>query len=67
MEIKKDPDFVRPLKILGNPIERTKDKYYAFHEANDHSTEGCISLRLLIKKFIGNEKLVQFLTNQRGQ
>jgi hypothetical protein len=67
MEIKKNYDYVRPPKITGKPPPRTKDWYCAFHNANGHSTEGCITLRLLIEKFIGNKKLVQFLVGQRNQ
>lgn len=50
MEIKKNPDHTHALKIWKNPSERTKYKYCAFH-----------ALRLLIEKFIRNEKLVRFL------
>jgi hypothetical protein len=67
MEIKKDPDYVRPLKIFKKPPIRTKDKYCAFYEANGYSTEGCISLRLLIEKFIENWKLIQLLVEQRNR
>jgi hypothetical protein len=45
MEVKRDPEFVRPPKILGNPLERNKDRYCDFHEAGGHYTGGCIALR----------------------
>jgi hypothetical protein len=49
---KEDSEFHRPPKILGNPPPNNKDKYCDFHEVAGHHTEGCIALRLLIKKFI---------------
>jgi hypothetical protein len=60
MEVKRDPEFVRPLKILGNPPEKNKDRYCDFHEARGHYTEECIALRHLIEKFVKNGKLIQF-------
>ena len=65
MEIKKDPGFVRPPKIVGEPLLKNQHKYCAYHEANGHTTEGCITLRLLIEKHIGNGRLVKFLVDQR--
>jgi hypothetical protein len=67
MEVKRDPEFVRPPKIPGNPPERNKDRYCDFHEARGHYTEGCIALRQLIEKLIKNGKLVQFIGGQRNQ
>ncbi|XP_059439812.1 uncharacterized protein LOC132172342 [Corylus avellana] len=67
MEVKKDPEFVRPPKILGSPPEKNKDRYCDFHEARGHYTEGCIALRLLIEKLIKNGKLVRFLGDHRDQ
>jgi hypothetical protein len=67
MEVKKDPEYVKPPKIFGKPPTRTNDWYCAFHEANGHITEGCIALRVLIEKIIENGKLVQLLTKQRNQ
>lgn len=66
MEVKKDPDYVRPPKIVGEPPLKSKHKYCAYHESSGHGTEGCISLRLLIEKFIENGKLVKFLVDQRS-
>jgi hypothetical protein len=67
MEVKRDPEFVRPPRIPGNPPERNKDRYCDFHEARGHYTEGCIALRQLIEKLIKNGKLVQFIGGQRNQ
>jgi hypothetical protein len=64
-EIKKDPEYVRPAKILGEPLAKNRHKYCLYHEANGHTTEGCISLRFAIEKFISNGKLVKFLANQK--
>jgi hypothetical protein len=57
MEVRRNPDYVRPHKIMEEPLERNNDKYCAFHEANGHLTEGCIALRLMIERFIRNGKL----------
>jgi superfamily I DNA and/or RNA helicase len=64
MEIKKDPKFHRPSKILSNTPPHNKDKYCDFHKAAGHYTEGCIALRLLIKKFVKNWKFVRFLESR---
>ena len=66
MEIKYDLDFRRPPKITDIPLGINKDKYCEFHEGVNHNNEGCIALRMLIKKFIKNEKLVRFLWEQRS-
>jgi len=61
MEIKRDPDFRRLAKILGNPFYKNEGKYCDFHGQTGHYTERCIALRLLIEKLTKNGKLVQFL------
>jgi hypothetical protein len=61
MEVKRDLDYVQPNRITREPLEKNKDKYCAFHDAMGHLTEGCISLQLMIERFIGNGKLVRFL------
>ena len=66
MEIKGDPEFWEPPKILGVPMNQNSSKYCKFHEANDHYIEGYLALRQRIEKFIKNGKLVQFLGKQRG-
>jgi hypothetical protein len=58
MEIKRDLEFRRPLKIPVVAPNKNSSKYCEFHEANNHYTEGYIALRQLIDKFIKNEKLV---------
>jgi hypothetical protein len=63
MEVRRDPNYVRPHRITREPPEGNKDKYCTFHEANGHLTEGCIALRLMIEKFIRNGKLVSFLAD----
>jgi hypothetical protein len=67
MEIKKDPAFWEPQKIPGNPPYRNAGKYCDFHKQAGHYIEGCVTLRLLIKEFIKNGKLVRFLGEQRNQ
>lgn len=62
MEVRKDPDYIRLPRITGNPPDKNKDKYCAFHEANGHNTKDCIALRVMIEKFIRNRKLVCFLS-----
>jgi hypothetical protein len=66
MEIKKDPAFCQPPNIPGNPSYRNAGKYCDFHKQAGHYTEGCVTLRLLIKEFIKNGKLVPFLGEQRN-
>lgn len=65
--IKGDPEFRRPPKMSRTPSPRNKDKYYEYHEAAGYTTEGCIALGMLIEKFIANEKLIQFVGEQRAQ
>jgi hypothetical protein len=63
----KDPDFHQPSKILGNPPPHNKEKNCDFHKTPSYHTERCIALRLLIEKFIKNEKLIRFIWEQRNQ
>jgi hypothetical protein len=64
MEVRKDPNYIRLPRITGNPPNKNKDKYCAFHEVNGHNTEDCIALRVMIETFVGNGKLVRFLSLQ---
>ncbi|XP_062177089.1 uncharacterized protein LOC133882022 [Alnus glutinosa] len=67
LEIKRDPTYRKPRPVLANPHSRYADQYCAFHDTTGHRTEACISLRLLIERFIENGKLVRFLADQRIQ
>jgi len=67
MEVRKDPDYVCPQTITREPSKRNKDKYCAYHDVMGHHTEGCVSLWLMIERFIRNEKLVRFLMDNRAQ
>jgi hypothetical protein len=67
LEIKRDPMYWKPRPVLVNPNSPYADQYCAFHDTTGHRTEACISLRLLIERFIENGKLVRFLTDQRIQ
>jgi hypothetical protein len=67
LEIKRDPMYRKPRPVLVNPNSPYADQYCAFHDTTGHRTEACISLRLLIERFIENEKLVRFLADQRIQ
>jgi hypothetical protein len=66
MEIKRDPEYLRPPRIPGNPPYKNEGKYCNFHEQRGHHTEGCITLRLLIEELIKYGKLVWFLGEQRN-
>jgi hypothetical protein len=63
LEIKRDPTYRKPRPVLANPHSRYADQYCAFHDTTGHRTEACISLRLLIERFIENGKLVHFLVD----
>jgi hypothetical protein len=52
MEVKKDPTYQKPRPLTTKPPPRLTDRYCAFHDSYGYYTEGCISLRLLIEKFI---------------
>jgi hypothetical protein len=65
LEIKRDPMYRKPRPVLVNPNSPYADQYCAFHDTTRHRTEACISLRILIERFIENGKLVWFLANQR--
>jgi hypothetical protein len=67
LEIKRDPMYRKPRQVLMNPNSPYADQYCAFHDTTGHRTEACISLRLLIERFIENGKLVRFLADQRIQ
>jgi hypothetical protein len=67
LEIKRDPMYRKPRPVLVNPNSPYADQYCAFHDTTGHRTEACISLRLLIERFIENGKLVCFLVDQRIQ
>jgi hypothetical protein len=65
LEIKRDPMYRKPRPVLANPNSQFVDHYCAFHDTTGHRIEACISLRILIERFIENGKLVRFLANQR--
>ncbi|XP_062165055.1 uncharacterized protein LOC133871643 [Alnus glutinosa] len=65
MEIKRDSMYQKPRPMLPNP--QFTDQYCAFHDITGHRTEVCISLRILIERFIENGKLVRFFADQRSQ
>ncbi|XP_062155166.1 uncharacterized protein LOC133863216 [Alnus glutinosa] len=67
LEIKRDPMYRKPRSVLVNPNSPYADQYCVFHDTTGHRTEACISLRLLIERFIENGKLVRFLSDQRIQ
>jgi len=67
LEIKRDPMYRKPRPVLVNPNSPHADQYCAFHDTTGHRTEACISLRLLIERFIENGNLVRFLADQRIQ
>lgn len=46
--MKEDPEFCQPPKITGTPPPHNRDKYCKYHAATSHTTEGCITLRMLI-------------------
>jgi len=58
LEIKRDPMYRKPRPVLVNPNSPYADQYCAFHDTTRHRTEACISLRILIERFIENGKLV---------
>jgi len=64
LEIKRDPVYRKLRPVLVNPNSPYEDQYCAFHDTTGHRTEACISLRILIERFIENGKLVRFLANQ---
>jgi hypothetical protein len=57
LEIKRDPMYRKPRPVLVNPNSPYADQYCAFHDTTGHRTEACISLRLLIERFIENGSL----------
>jgi hypothetical protein len=67
MEARKDLDYVHPQKITKESPEKNNDKYCTYHDAMRHHTEGCVSLRLMIERFIGSKKLVYFLIDNQAQ
>jgi len=65
MEIKRDLMYQKPRPMLPNP--QFANQYCTFHDTTGHRTEACISLRILIERFIENGKLVRFFVDQRSQ
>jgi hypothetical protein len=58
LEIKRDPMYRKPRLVLINPNSPYADQYCTFHDTTGHHTKACISLRILIERFIENGKLV---------
>jgi hypothetical protein len=68
MEIKKDPMYQRPYPLHNKNVrEENRNKFCAFHDARGHVIEECRHLRILIEKFIKNEKLLWFIADNQGQ
>lgn len=68
MEIKKDPQYERPYPLHNKYAkEENRHKFCTFHDPRGHVTEECRNLRVLIEKFIKNEKLLCFIADNQGQ
>jgi hypothetical protein len=64
MEIKKDSQYERPYPLHNKRVrEENRNKFCAYHDARGHVTEECRNLRILIEKFIKNEKLLRFIAD----
>jgi hypothetical protein len=60
-KIKKEPFFVWPPKLLGNPGLRDGKLYYTYHRDKGHMTENCYMLKVHLEKLVSAGHLDQYI------
>ena len=45
MQIKDEETLIWPVKLIGDPNRRSKDKYCRFHRDHGHDTVNCYDLK----------------------
>jgi hypothetical protein len=68
-KIKREPFFIWPLKLLGNPALRDGKLYCTYHKDTGHMTENCHMLKVHLEKLVSAGHLNQYvdtnLTNKK--
>ena len=68
-KIKREPFFVGPPKLLGNPTLRDGKLYCTYHKDTRHMTENCHMLKVHLEKLVSAGHLSQYvdtnLTNKK--
>uniref|UniRef100_A0A2N9IWV9 Integrase catalytic domain-containing protein n=1 Tax=Fagus sylvatica TaxID=28930 RepID=A0A2N9IWV9_FAGSY len=68
-KIKREPFFVWPPKLLGNPALRDGKLYYTYHKDTGHMTENCHMLKVHLERLVSAGHLNQYvdtnLTNKK--
>uniref|UniRef100_A0A2N9FQQ7 Uncharacterized protein n=1 Tax=Fagus sylvatica TaxID=28930 RepID=A0A2N9FQQ7_FAGSY len=59
--IKKEPFFVRPPKMIGNPATRDANLYCSYHREKGHMTENCHLLKVHLEKLVSEGHLDQYI------
>ncbi len=60
-KIKREPFFVWPPKLLGNPALRDKKFYCTYHKDTGHLTENCHMLKVHLEKLVSARHLNQYV------
>jgi hypothetical protein len=60
-KIKKEPLFVRPPKMIGNPALRDGNLYCSYHREKGHMTENCHLLKVHLEKLASAGHLDQYI------
>ena len=60
-KIKREPFFVWPPKLLGNPALRDSKLYCTYHRDTGHMTENCHMLKVHLEKLVSAGHLGQFV------
>ncbi len=60
-KIKREPFFVWPPKLLGNPALKDGKLYCTYHRDTGHMTENCNMLKVHLEKLVSTGHLSQFI------
>ena len=60
-KIKREPFFVRPPKMIENPVLRDRNLYCSYHREKGHMTENCHLLKVHIEKLASAGHLDQYI------
>uniref|UniRef100_A0A2N9FJ42 Integrase catalytic domain-containing protein n=1 Tax=Fagus sylvatica TaxID=28930 RepID=A0A2N9FJ42_FAGSY len=60
-KIKREPFFVWPPKLLGNPALRDGKLYCTYHKDTGHMTENCHMLKVYLEKLVSTGHLDQYV------
>ena len=64
MQIKDKGALMFPSKLKGDPIKRSRDKYYRFHRDHGYDTSDYYDLKQQIEALIRQGKLQRFINKE---